>query len=106
VPFSFDFQEAFDRLQDKLEKIDRKVSELDTHVHRLVGNGQPGLVDKIENSVEKVKEEVAIMKRQRAFTKGYIAGIGGIVIVLGWAGHFFIDYVVPNMGLIKHVANQ
>jgi len=39
-----------------------------------------------------VEAEVEDLKRWRDGAKGYLAGAVAVIILLGWLGHFAIDY--------------
>lgn len=85
---TFNLQQAFEGVHDRLNDIDRKVTESSTKLHGLLGNGQPGRVGVLEKDVGELKEEAS-----RA--KGYMAALVGVGTVVGGAIHYVLD-------LIKH----
>jgi hypothetical protein len=52
------------------------LTELKTHMKSLVGNGQPGRIALIEQAVER-------HERYSQRTRGYIAGVLGVLTLLG-----------------------
>ena len=54
-----------------------RVSALETEMHGLVGNGQPGRVALLERSVDKLVQF-------RWWTVGVAAGASGVISVLAW----------------------
>jgi hypothetical protein len=54
-----------------------RVSVLETDVHSLVGNGRPGRVDRLESSVQRLRQ-------WRWYLLGAAAGGGGVISVLAW----------------------
>ena len=89
----FNFQQAFEGIHERLNEISTGQTEAKTHLKGLLGNGQPGRITLIEADVDNLKLD-------RARLKGYIGGIGAVVVALGWAGHIFIDYFLPTLGVV------
>jgi hypothetical protein len=58
-------------------EVGERVSALETDMHGLVGNGQPGRVALLERSVDKLVQF-------RWWTVGVAAGGSGVISVLAW----------------------
>ena len=85
MAIAFDFQRAFESVHERLDDISNDQAEARTHLKNLLGNGQPGRMTIVE-------AEVDDLKRWRDGAKGYLAGAVAVIILLGWLGHFAIDY--------------
>lgn len=83
---TFNLQRAFDGVHERLNDIASTVTEVDTKMHSLVGNGQPGRVGVLEKDVEELKGHA-----NKA--KGYFAALAAVSTVLGGLLHYIIDLV-------------
>ncbi|MGH9404395.1 MAG: hypothetical protein ACRD3D_01005 [Terriglobia bacterium] len=72
------------------EHVIDSLARLETDMRALVGNGQPGRVDKIE-------AEISSLQESRARGRGAIAAIGACAAALATAATLLTDY------LIRHV---
>jgi archaellum component FlaC len=100
-----EFQRMYDKIDgvsEQISEVKEEVSEIRTQVKNLVGNGQPGRIDKIDNKIDEITQDVGALKSERDRAKGYFAGIAFVTVVFGWIGHILIDYVLPHMNLLTH----
>lgn len=82
----FDLQSAFIRVHEKLDRLSQDLAHMKAHVEGLIGNGQPGRISVIEADVDDLKTAKAGMK-------GYLAGLGAALTLLGAALHFMVDMI-------------
>ena len=81
----FDFQGAFDRVHDRMNEIHQQGTENSTRLRELLGNGQPGKIQKIEKQLDDIRI-------WRAQILGYIAAVSGAIGLAGFLAHFAFDY--------------
>jgi hypothetical protein len=85
----FDFQTAFDRVHERMNDICDEVTSNKTKLAMLVGNGQPGLVSRIQGDIDGLKE----FKAKADATVKTTATFWGIMwAAFGLLGHFIWDY--------------
>ena len=81
----FDFQQAFNRVYDRITELHTDVTTTKTKLEILVGNGQPGEIDKIKGRLSLLEE----VKNKAA---GYVMAITGVGAVVSLVGHFLLDF--------------
>ena len=89
--FNFNIGEAFkhlhdrfDRLEDNVQEVRDKTIDNNTKLGTLIGNGQKGKIDKIEDRLTSVETF-----QHKAL--GSMAAVGSIVTVLGIALHYVME---------------
>ena len=89
----FDLSGAFQHLHDRFDRIEDNVQEVrdmtvksSAKLEGLVGNGQPGAIDKIHTRLTGLEEY-----KNKAI--GYIGGISLVGTGLGFAAHFIMDWM-------------
>lgn len=80
----FDIQEAFTRLYDRINEIHTDVTVTKTKLEGLVGNGQPGEIQKIQSRLSSLEE----FKNKSV---GYLTAVTGALTALGVVGHYLVD---------------
>jgi len=100
VANGFDIQRAFERVHERLSVISDAQIEARTHLKNLLGNGQPGRVTLIEADVENLRKDLTEEQTARKEIRSYIKGAMAIFLLLGFAGHLVVDYVLPLVGLV------
>ncbi len=78
-----DFQqhviEAIAALQQQQAKVIESLAIVKTHMKELVGNGQPGRIQRQESIIDSLKMDVADLQRSRAYYLGITGAISAIV---------------------------
>lgn len=80
----FNFQRAFENVHQRLDEIATQTTKTETHLHGLIGNGQPGRIGLIEADIKSLKEG-------RQWARGYFAAMGAVLTILGILGHYLVD---------------
>lgn len=83
----FNIEDAFARVNDKLDRLGEMSTTTRTQMTGLVGNGQPGRIGVIEEDVDQLKE-------YKNTVKGWILGVGGIIVALGGLIHYLVDLML------------
>ena len=77
--------DRFDRMEDNIQEVRDMTIKSTTQLEHLVGNGQPGQIDKINDRIgglEKFKEK----------STGYLAALSGMLTIIGIVGHYMVDF--------------
>ena len=83
---TFNLENAFARVHERLDEIKEQGIEARTHLHSLIGNGQPGRVGALE-------EKVGLLEKHNERSKGYFAALTAVATVIGGAMHYLVDLV-------------
>jgi hypothetical protein len=94
---AFDFQQAFDNINSRLDSIVTEqtkgqvhLAKVDTHLSGLLGNGQPGRIKEIEDGMAKMATSIGNLIQDRAYLKGYVAAIGLGIVLVGALGNYLL----------------
>lgn len=87
----FDIQRAFDSLHQRFDTMEANVREVRdqgienrTNMEALVGNGQPGKIQHMEDSIK-------LLNSWKDKSTGYLAALSAGISALGLAAHFVWD---------------
>ena len=71
-----------------LIRVETKVNDM---YRRLFGNGQPGDLADLRDSIDKVADRTTILEKEKSKAHGFIAAIGTLATLVGGAEvlHFF-----------------